>query len=224
MLRSLNISKRLGLLMLGMALAVVAQAQPSSSEPQTPPPPSKAPAKAPASAPAKAQSTPAAPAKAPAKTETKAQAKPAAPKPAAPKPAAKPKETPKEKEKPKETAKKEEPPAPAAKPHGRDPFLSLLASGAGRGPIILPPGKAGLQVSTLRVDGIVRSANGMIVVVTNPQGRTYFLHQGDRLFDGRVEQVSMDGVTFQESGKDPFGQPVERTVVKRVYPSAGEQQ
>jgi Tfp pilus assembly protein PilP len=81
-----------------------------------------------------------------------------------------------------------------------------------------------LQVSTVRVDGIVRSQNGMIVVVSNPQGRTYFLHQGDRLFDGRVEQVSMDAVTFEESGKDPFGKEIQRTVVKRVYPSAGEQQ
>lgn len=232
MLRPLYISKRLGLLMLGMAFAVVAEARPVAGEQQTPAPPAKAPAKAapaaqapPSKAPAKAApaATPAAPAKASAKAPAKAQAP--APKPAA-KPAVK-KEEKKAPAKPTEQAKKEEPkeePVAPVKPHGRDPFLALIAANAKGGPVVLPPGKAGLQVSTVRVDGIVRSANGMIVVVTNPQNRTYFLHQGDRLFDGRVEQISMDAVTFQESGKDPFGKPVERTVVKRVYSSAGEQQ
>jgi hypothetical protein len=107
----------------------------------------------------------------------------------------------------------------------RDPFESLLnrqTAGAGKN---LPPGKAGLQVSTLRLDGIVRSQNGMIAVVSNPQLRTYFLHEGDQLYDGRVDKIAMDGVAFHEIGKDAFGKPVERQVNKRIYASsAGEQQ
>ena len=109
--------------------------------------------------------------------------------------------------------------------HRRDPFHALI-SNTQTGPLIptnLPAGKAGLMVSTLRVDGIVRGPNGMLVVVTNPQQRTYFLRQGDRLYDGTVEQITMDGVTLKEMGKDPFGKPIERTVTKRIYPSAGEQ-
>jgi hypothetical protein len=31
-------------------------------------------------------------------------------------------------------------------------------------------------------------------------------------------------VTFKENSKDAFGKQVERTVTKRIYPSAGEQQ
>ena len=84
--------------------------------------------------------------------------------------------------------------------------------------------KPGLQVSTLRLDGIVRSSNGMIAVVSNPQARTYFLREGDQLYDGRVEKIAMDGVSFHEVGKDAFGKPVERQVNKRIYASAGEQQ
>jgi len=107
----------------------------------------------------------------------------------------------------------------------RDPFESLVArqkdAGSGKN---LPPGKAGLQVSTLRLDGIVRSSNGMIAVVSNPQARTYFLREGDQLYDGRVEKIAMDGVSFHEVGKDAFGKPVERQVNKRIYASAGEQQ
>jgi hypothetical protein len=108
----------------------------------------------------------------------------------------------------------------------RDPFESLVGrqqalAAASKN---LPPGKAGLQVSTLRLDGVVRSSNGMIAMVSNPQSRTYFLREGDQLYDGKVEKIAMDGVSFDEQGKDAFGKPVERQVNKRIYSSAGEQQ
>jgi len=106
----------------------------------------------------------------------------------------------------------------------RDPFESLLGRQLNKAPANLPPGKLGLQVSTLRLDGIVRAPNGMIAVVSNPQARTYFLREGDRLYDGSVEKISMDGVSFHEEGKDAFGKPVERQVNKRIYSSPGEQQ
>ncbi|MGC1416407.1 MAG: pilus assembly protein PilP [Candidatus Acidiferrum sp.] len=115
---------------------------------------------------------------------------------------------------------------PGEKVARRDPFESLVArqqaeKNAGKN---LPPGIAGLQVSTLKLSGIVKAPNGMIAVVTNPQDRTYFLREGDQLYDGRVEKIAMDGVSFHEIGKDAFGKPVERQVNKRIYSSAGEQQ
>jgi len=108
----------------------------------------------------------------------------------------------------------------------RDPFESLTSrqDQQAKTAANLPPGKPGLQISTLRLDGIVKSPNGMIAVVTNPQSRTYFLRDGDQLFDGRVEKIGMDSVSFHEVGKDAFGKPVERQVNKRIYSSAGEQQ
>lgn len=107
----------------------------------------------------------------------------------------------------------------------RDPFESLVSHGTSKAAPNLPPGKAGLQVSTLRLDGIVRAPNGMIAVVSNPQARTYFLREGDHLYDGSVEKITMDGVSFHEEGKDAFGKPVERQVNKRIYStSSGEQQ
>ena len=185
----------------------------SSLQAQTKP----APAPAPKSAAKQAAAPPAA----------QVAAKPAAPQPS--KPAAKPAT--------KAAAKTGA--APAAKPAGsgapaesetkvarRDPFESLTSrqEAAARAGANLPPGKAGLQVGTLRLDGIVRAPNGMIAVVTNPQARTYFLREGDQLYDGRVEKIAMDGVSFHEIGKDAFGKPVERQVNKRIYSSAGEQQ
>ena len=106
----------------------------------------------------------------------------------------------------------------------RDPFETLVGRQNKGGTPNLPPGKLGLQVSTLRLDGIVRSPNGMIAVVSNPQSRTYFLREGDRLYDGSVEKISMDSVSFHEEGKDAFGKPVERQVNKRIYSSPGELQ
>ena len=108
----------------------------------------------------------------------------------------------------------------------RDPFESLVGRQQAQAAAAknLPPGKAGLQVSTLRLDGVVRSSNGMIAMVSNPQSRTYFLREGDQLYDGKVEKIAMDGVSFHELGKDAFGKPVERQVNKRIYSTAGEQQ
>ena len=107
----------------------------------------------------------------------------------------------------------------------RDPFESLVGRQKAQSDAMknLPPGKGGLQVSTLRVDGIVHAPNGMIAVVSNPQARTYFLHEGDQLYDGRVEKIAMDGVSFHQTGKDAFGKPVEHQVNKRIYSTAGEE-
>src|SRR3989441_7767608 len=47
----------------------------------------------------------------------------------------------------------------------------------------------------------------MIAVVSNPQSRTYFLREGDRLYDGSVEKISMDSVSFHEEEKTAFENP-----------------
>jgi hypothetical protein len=118
------------------------------------------------------------------------------------------------------------PPAEKAEPvvSKRDPFLPLVNTKKEGGGEHLPPGKAGLVISTVRIDGTVRMTSGMIAVVTNPDQRVYFIREGDRLYDGEVEKIGLDGVTFRENSKDAFGKSVERSVTKRIYPSAGEQQ
>ena len=105
----------------------------------------------------------------------------------------------------------------------RDPFQPLVSdTKPSRGP--LPPGKAGLIIGTVHVDGTVRSPSGMLAVVSNEERRVYFIREGDKLYDGDVEKIGLDGVTFKENSKDAFGKPVERMVTKRIYQSAGEQQ
>ena len=107
----------------------------------------------------------------------------------------------------------------------RDPFQALISDKKESGlPDHLPPGKAGLVVATVRVDGTIKSHEGMLAMVSNPEQHVYFIHEGDQLYDGDVEKIAIDGVTFRENSKDAFGKPVERLITKRLYPSAGEQQ
>jgi len=218
----------LGIMLAAAACGLHAQAKPASgtgtssapaatskAAPQSAKPADKAAAKPATQAPAKSGAS-AGP------TKPVASAKSAAPKPAAPKKAAKkaaPKPT-------KAATSAKSTPAAEREPRvaKRDPFESLVGREHAGPRTDLPQGKAGLQVSTLRLDGIVRAPNGMIAVVSNPQARTYFLREGDQLYDGRVEKIAMDGVSFHEIGKDAFGKPVERQVNKRIYASAGEQQ
>lgn len=107
----------------------------------------------------------------------------------------------------------------------RDPFMPLINEKKESGGIEhLPPGKAGLVIASVRVDGAVKSPGGMIAVVSNPEQKVYFVREGDRLYDGDVEKIGLDGVTFKENSKDAFGKAIEHMVTKRIYPSAGEQQ
>jgi hypothetical protein len=102
----------------------------------------------------------------------------------------------------------------------RDPFRNPML--VETSPVSLPPGKAGLIISQLRVDGLVRAPSGMLAVVTNTSRRTYFLREGDQLYDGSVQRITSESVVFQENTKDMFGRAITREVVKRLYPTAGE--
>jgi hypothetical protein len=107
----------------------------------------------------------------------------------------------------------------------RDPFMPLINEKKENGGMEhLPPGKAGLVIASVRVDGTVKAPSGMIAVLSNPEQKVYFVREGDRLYDGDVEKIGLDGVTFKENSKDAFGKAVEHMVTKRIYPSAGEQQ
>ncbi len=230
----------LGILIAAAAPGVRAQTNPSAPNTAKPAPANASkPAQQTAKPPAPPAATKPAPASAAKPSPTSQAGKPAAAaatKPASPagKPAVKTPAKAAAKSPAKPRAKKPgkpatpRPPAPVVseiRQARRDPFESLIGRNQGKGAALnLPPGIHGLQVSTLRLDGVVKAPNGMIAVVSNPQSRTYFLREGDHLYDGSVEKISMDGVSFHEEGKDAFGKPVERQVNKRIYASPGEQQ
>ncbi|HKF51540.1 MAG TPA: hypothetical protein VKB26_04460 [Candidatus Acidoferrales bacterium] len=109
--------------------------------------------------------------------------------------------------------------------HGRDPFAALIRpTDPNAGRTNLPPGIGGLQVATLRLQGMVKTSDGMVAVVANPQDSVYFLHDGDRIFDGVVEKIGIDDIMFRQESKDAFGRTIDRDVSKRLYPIAGDEQ
>lgn len=123
------------------------------------------------------------------------------------------------------------PPAAQAQPQAvpertrggrRDPFRSLLArTDEASAAQALPPGKRGLMIGQIRVDGIVRGPSDRIAVVTVPnRNRAYFLREQDELFNGYVAEIQEDVVIFKERTTDAFGKPYEREVVKQIT-SAG---
>ncbi len=121
--------------------------------------------------------------------------------------------------------------------HPRDPFklpvpISAEARNAHRlfkGPRL--PGKRGLIVEELKIQGVVRGGSGfqaseqdsrdfssarMMAVVTGTTNLAYFLHVNDIIYDGVVSRITADAVFFQEDYLDSEGQLQSREVVKRM--------
>ncbi len=88
----------------------------------------------------------------------------------------------------------------------------------------LPPGKRGLIISQLKLEGIVREdRNGkMIAVVTNYTNRAYFLEANDQLYDGTVAKITPRAVFFKQNHLDVNGRLTTVEVVKSLGPAAGE--
>ncbi len=114
----------------------------------------------------------------------------------------------------------------------RDPFKLPPPPGPGsettsaseelKGP--LPPGTRGLVVNQLRLEGVVRldQSNTMIAMVTSYTNRAYFLRENDAVYNGVVEKITPDSVSFKENYLDNFGRAQVREVVKRLTGAAGE--
>jgi type II secretory pathway component PulC len=88
----------------------------------------------------------------------------------------------------------------------------------------LPPGKRGLVIAQLRVEGIVRqeTSNKMIAVVVTSTDRAYFLHENDEVYNGVVSKITPDSVYFSENFRDVNGRMATRQVVKRLGSGPGE--
>ena len=84
----------------------------------------------------------------------------------------------------------------------RDPFLALDLTG----------GPKGLEVSTTKLTGIVRSARTTLALVETQEGIGYILKPGDTLGDGRLMEIGADNIVFAVAPKP--GAPTNRVVLK----------
>lgn len=100
----------------------------------------------------------------------------------------------------------------------RDPFTALVnkkKAGGNELPLHLPPGKKGLVIGQLQLEGIATTVTGeLIAVVDNKTKRAYFLHKNDRLYNGKVWKILPDRIVYMETSSDKKKAP--REVVQRL--------
>jgi Tfp pilus assembly protein PilP len=99
----------------------------------------------------------------------------------------------------------------------RDPFLTLLGSGKEpRTGLVRGEGKAGLAVAEVSVRGVIQSRGGYIAMVQGPDGKTFLIHQGDKLADGLVKAVNAEGLVVLQDVNDPLSLVKQREVRKKL--------
>ena len=100
----------------------------------------------------------------------------------------------------------------------RDPFLSPVVSHMGGSGC--STGKKCLEIGQVNLKGVVKSDTGMIAVVTNSMNKAYFLRENDPVFNGYVEKITGDSITFKETFQDKLGKSFTRDVVKKILTPA----
>jgi len=98
----------------------------------------------------------------------------------------------------------------------RDPFQSLI--GTGDGPASEATrhidGPAGLIVSEISVRGVMQSRGTLVAMIQGPDKKTYLVHAGDRLSDGVVKNVTLQGLVIMQDVSDPLTLTKQREVRK----------
>lgn len=85
-------------------------------------------------------------------------------------------------------------------PQGRrDPFRSLIGRTrtAGDG-----TGISTYLIEEIDVQGVVRTRDGYIAMVTGPENQGYSLRVGDKVFDGEVVRITPTSVVFRQETRE----------------------
>lgn len=106
----------------------------------------------------------------------------------------------------------------------RDPFVALARPVSRPKPSVKPvrqvrpKGPPGFSVEELNLRGIVRTTDGFLALVQGPDGKSYPMGVGQRLFDGEI--IALDGatMTLRQDHIDQSGHPRATLVKKSLYP------
>jgi len=102
-------------------------------------------------------------------------------------------------------------------PEGRrDPFQNLIVapSETGRTPRNVRIGPAGMTVAEIQVRGVMQSSRGLLAMILGSDNKTYIVHQGDALLDGKIKQITPQGLIITQEVNDPLSLVKEREVRK----------
>ena len=73
-------------------------------------------------------------------------------------------------------------------------------------------------MNELSVRGIMRSQGSLIAMVQGPDSKTYVVHAGDKLLDGVIKTVTLQGLVIVQEVNDPLSLVKQREVTKRLRP------
>ena len=100
-------------------------------------------------------------------------------------------------------------------PQGRrDPFQSLVGPAPRIQPGQRPPGVPGFLIDEMRLQGIVRTKQGLVAMINGPDNKGYLIRMGDKVLDGEVIRITPSSVVFRQEVNDPTRIERYREVVK----------
>jgi Tfp pilus assembly protein PilP len=104
----------------------------------------------------------------------------------------------------------------------RDPFLNPLLTRkdqnadeeAPKG--TPPPGIAGMYIKDVELLGMAVNSEGQTAAFKGTDKRVYFLHVGDRLFDGYIKSITLDSVQLIHETTLRSGKVLTQEITKRL--------
>jgi len=104
-------------------------------------------------------------------------------------------------------------------PQGRrDPFRSLVGPAPKIQQGVRPPGPAGFLIDEMKLQGVVKTKQGLVGMVNGPDNKGYLVHVGDKVLDGEVIRITTSSVVFRQEVNDPTRIERYREVVKDLSP------
>jgi type IV pilus assembly protein PilP len=118
----------------------------------------------------------------------------------------------------------EEPSAPDAyhyDPQGRrDPFQSLIGPAPKLLPGQRPAGPPGFLIDEIKIQGVVKTKQGLVAMITGPDNKGYLIKVGDKVLDGDVVRITPSALVFRQEVNDPTRIERFREVVKDLSPES----
>ncbi|MGZ8849913.1 MAG: pilus assembly protein PilP [Thermoanaerobaculia bacterium] len=106
-------------------------------------------------------------------------------------------------------------------PQGRrDPFQSLVGPAPKIQPGQRPPGVPGFLIDEMKLQGVVRTKQGLVAMISGPDNKGYLIRVGDKVLDGEVIRITQTSVVFRQEVNDPTRIERYREVVKDLTPEA----
>ena len=96
----------------------------------------------------------------------------------------------------------------------RDPFLTLIGTGAIPRDATHKDGPAGMTVGEISVRGILQSKGALVAMIQGPDNKTYIVHTGDKLLDGSIKSITAQGLIVIQDVNDPLSLVRQREVRK----------